>query len=452
MINYPGISSCAFGTCDVDPIQFKEILEKDTALRILALVTLVILIGLKWAFYRFIAKFDYLRCEKNPLPSDFTLLLDIPGNKTEEEIKKEVRVSCLERSKQVEVVKVNKIYRIKDYVHTAQKVMLEQKELKKMKVLNKTNTYSYARLRDEHIRSLHQLDKLKDQFNHLENTAFNLFANKAFVTFKTQNQRIQAESIFGKLPGIKLYSINGYAGSRAEEPMSYIWENFGQNNCKKLFVRLISISFVCAIIALTFFLILTIKKAQIDWIKGDDKSAKGYFISILVSLFIAIINFVIILCIFVLVDYERRTTHTSNLVSSSLKIFAAMFLNSGLIVLISSYFINGENWMQSLWTANGAVPNIFILRLFTAAFNPLISILDIPFLIKLFKRNQFKRQMRKNPKQVDTVQCELNEIYENNEFDVSRQYNLFFETVSVGFFYALIVPYGCIFAITEFVI
>ena len=447
LTNYPSIRHCFIKSCDVDIDLFSSKINEDNTSRILAIVTQFLLIVLKQAFYRSVRRLDISSVIKNPQAADFTLIVNVPGYKSEHNIKDELEALLSLKGVNVEVVKVNKVYDIQKYYDCAKKVMIAQKNIKRLRVLGKEDDPKFRRFSAQSMRNMKLLEQINSEFNTVEGKRAH-FANKAFVSFATISQRIEAERILSRFYGLSFCRTSGYSGVQAQSPMSYQWENFGQNWVGKNILRLTTSIVAIVMIFISFVLILLLKNLQARSQEVND-SFVNVLISFAISTVISIVNISIIVTTKLLVKKEKRTLYSSAALSAAFKIFFSLFVNSGLTIMIAS-FINFADWKMSIFSSYGTVPNIMLFIIINSFLNPLLFIFDITWIIRMIQRrrllNIFKNVNSRNP----YVQCEVNEVFENSEFLIEEGYYFFFQTMGIVLFYSFLVPYALLFGILEF--
>lgn len=450
LVNYPSIRHCFLTTCDVNIEAFRARLDDDTTLRVLAVVTQVLLIVAKQFFYRVIKRLDTASVTRNTQASDFTLIVNAPGYRSEQQIKDEIEATLRRRGVEVEVLKVNKVYNIEKYYECARNVMIAQKNLKRLRVLCRESDPAHRKFSAQYSRNMKQLEKQTEEFKTLEGKRRH-FAMKAFVTFATQRQRVQAEYVLSRFYGLHLFKADGYSGVKAQDPMSYQWENFGQDWVRKNLFRLFT-ALATLVLLFVFFVIILVMKNLQSRVDAENSTFGYLMVGFAIALMIAAFNIVLILTIKYMTVKERRTLYSSAALSAAFKIFVSLFVNTGLVVLIASYINLKGGWMDTIWATNGTVPNMTLVMLVNMIINPLLFVLDVPWIVKIVRRRKMMRLFRDPAAVNQYVQCEVNEVFENAEFQVSEGYYFFFLTLAIALFYSWFTPYGLLFGLVEFTI
>ena len=230
--------------------------------------------------------------------------------------------------------------------------------------------------------------------------------------------------------------------SNATEPYEVHWENMGHTrfeiNCYKLISLFATIGLI--IVSLGIIIVLNILQYKVSKDNFTGNSILKYFLSLLISIVLAVSNIVGELVLEKLTIMEKIEYKTSFYVSFSIKLTAYTFIVIAILPLASNY-INGD------WGNNDLlVNNMLMIFITNILLPPILFYLSPGLLIKIYKRIKASLEL-KNVKYEDSTytQGELNEIYENPIMNIPYKYSYITNVFLVSLFYLSIFPIGMIF-------
>ena len=296
-------------------------------------------------------------------------------------------------------------------------------------------------------------DKIKKLLNETQNNTLAHFAGSAIVTFDTIKDK---EKSLKKLPNnlIKytirfflnlFYYLSYYCKKRKNRDIEYLKRNINYDSAPNpediLFQNLETTTFERILRTLLFFFISIIicfvsliivgglYRAQELLDENEEHRFYLYFLSIIISLILEIIDFVLGEFLEYLTKNERQITYTNFHLSYSIKLTISSSLNSALVPFLSEIIFTKSKRYEVL------IGNLFIEFLFNSFLTPIFMVFNFSFLLKKIKlcfRNCYRTQK------------ELNELYELSDMDISSKYSYIAKTVLMSFFYIPIFPLGII--------
>ena len=217
----------------------------------------------------------------------------------------------------------------------------------------------------------------------------------------------------------------------ADEPEDVMWVNLGIGTCMKFF-RFIGTIFVTLIIlGICFIINILISQASKRYNSEDRSTAVMVTFSVLFALTTSIVNFALSYVIPYLTRLEAHSTQTNYYCSLSIKLSLALFLNSGVIPIITYereiYFTNG-----------GFIMTVWMNWLFLCFLTPIMDIIDIGYLISLLRWKIIKSQKSK----CLLTQRQANELAGPYEMDIVTKFSQMSNIMLYTSFYITILPYG----------
>ena len=229
------------------------------------------------------------------------------------------------------------------------------------------------------------------------------------------------------------------------EPYEVEWENMGYTRCERN-MRLI-FSIVCFLILVIIELAIIIGLNAIQrWVAKREKNFWKYLLSFLISIIIAVTNFVGKLLFKVLTHYERIEIKTYYYISFSFKLTIFTFVTIAILPLISN-IIFGKDGNDIL------INNLLMIFITNILIPPLLFYLGPEYLIKLYKRAKARFALKNVKYEKSTyTQGELNTIFENPEMDICYKYSYISNVFLISLFYMSVFPIGMIFGFVALVI
>ena len=421
----PSIIKCSFRKCDHKNF-FTEYEDGIIFTHSFAILSLVIFVLSKLLFAMHLEK-NELREDKNLISiNDFTLYASKLDKKlTNEEIKNIFKEN--ENSENSpNVIKVNKIYNISSFVKSLTKYLLIQKKILNLKKKKEKSTKTYKSLTKK-FQSLHKkIEALNTNFNKKE------YTGSAFITFNTEKQMQKSQKALK----------SKYKLKRATQPSDVIWENYGLSKSSKYLRRLFSIITEFLLMTLCFFVLLYLTFLQSNHNKKKNQSLVWLY-SFIISTTIIILNFMLRICLYKTTEFEKRPTFSEFQISIVWKVSFALFLNSGLTLLVADQITDGN---KKLYNIDGLANNMLVFMAVNSVINSILFFFDPFYFYKLFQRFRVRKRIQKG----DTVfQYEVQEVYEQNNFDFDLMNFFSFTSLSICLFFMPIIPFGLVFGILE---
>ena len=307
--------------------------------------------------------------------------------------------------------------------------------------------------------------KLKELLKQTENLTQENFSGVIFVTFhniKDQEKFIEPYpknlimSIFVSIRDSKYFLCccfidkhkrkkfllkRNIAVDVAPEPEDVIFENLQYSSCERFF-RILLIYFISFVIILICFIIIVgLNYLQIKNQKGNNGNKKifKYFVSLLITLVISILN----TCFQFFLDYltkkERQISMTNYYLSFSIKLTIFTFITSGIIPLISSYYFNSRVNYDLL------VTNMLTIFLSNSFLTPITWTMNFEFFFKKLKICLVEHKCEYY------TQKELNNLYELLDMAIATKYSYITKTLLMSFLYMPIFPLSIFISLLGFI-
>lgn len=450
--SYSSLNTCLFGdkstTCTDNGQNFIDGLRADRNLEVLFLVDICVLILTKYLFaYYIIKKFESI--EGNRIsPSKYTIMLKVPKKlmNSGEELETIVGRLINRRKKRnepgIKFLKFNPIYDIKEYVSITKKMLLNEKQLKIATLKNEKKLIKHLTVEKNQFKE--KFLKVSESFKAEIAQKFTGWVSVTFSDIKSaeivqkNNQNIRNYFFFWK----KIYNYR-----EAPEPNDIIWENWVHPYRERSFRRLIGGVVSFALISANFGIVLLIKWGQTKIGSGDGTSQVGlFFVSIAISASIALINIIVRFILYKFSKYESYRTFSAYHSVIVFKVTWANFINTALVILIANRVAqSNDSW--NIFGSVGTMGNMIILLIINTIADTLVFLFDPLYLMKVYQRYVIKKRMSQSKNTV--LQCEANEAWEGSTIDIAELYYISFKTISISFFYQLIIPYGLILGVVE---
>ena len=190
--------------------------------------------------------------------------------------------------------------------------------------------------------------------------------------------------------------------SRAPEPEDILWENLTYTDCSK-FLRSLATYFVT-------ILLLSVSLGIIYFLSlQQKKNSSNFYLNILISLTISVINFIIGFAIRTVTVLEKNYTATGYQASLAVKSILAQVINSIAVPIVANYLIEDKN----LFETNGLATEVIYISILGSFLPPLLKIFD-PYYFFLRLKSKFYRESIKN--QLLMKQQQFNDTQEYMEF------------------------------------
>ena len=222
------------------------------------------------------------------------------------------------------------------------------------------------------------------------------------------------------------------------EPYEVEWENMGYTRCERNFRLLFSIIAFLVLIFVEFWIIFGLNALQ-RVITENQKDFWKYVISLLISIIIAVTNYVGKLLFKKLTFIEKIEIKTHFYISYSIKLTIFTFVTIAILPLISN-LITGKKGTDIL------INNLFMIFITNIFLPPLLFYFGPDLAIKFYKRTKARLELKNTKYEKSTyTQGELNEIFENPELDICFKYSYITNVFLISLFYMSIFPIGMIF-------
>jgi len=427
---------------------FGRVLSKEIASSILVeLVILILVFYFPWVqFYRALSKLGNDLNVEYLTPADYTVrLIDLPVTEmTEKEIKNEIEqgMSINTINIPLKVFKVLFTYELTEFKEVSNEVRILRR---KMIANDKAKTDSLSKKGKVHPKGYFEEknNKLKAEYNAAMKRLEEIRAsrnpmklNKVFVSFT----RPIAEEVLNRynLGTLKYWcSDDGFKmkGRRikvlaAPEPEDVKWENLNYSyfsrTLRVLLNAFITFCILGVCLVVNIYVVELSKKHE-----SDSMTGKLFGISFLFSAITFIINGALCFVIPIITNFERLGSETAYYFSVSIKLSLALFLNSGIIPIIThkkdSYFING-----------GFLTSVWMNWLFICILNPILEVFNIKYLLSFLKW----KLIRFKGSSSTLTQLEANIALEPHHVDVITQFSCVINIMFYTAFYTLLYPPG----------
>lgn len=142
----------------------------------------------------------------------------------------------------------------------------------------------------------------------------------------------------------------------------------------------------------TYLVIVIIKNYQMS---NNDSSFSSIFKSLIITIFISLINISLRFVIRKLVELERRTSYSIREDVIVKRIGISYFITNGLIILLTFRLFESD-W--GLWAESGVIFTITLIAIFSIIVDGLYDIVHIEHIMKVFERIYLKYRLKKGYK------------------------------------------------------
>lgn len=369
-------------------------------------------------------------------PADYTVrFTNVPKQLSNDEIKAFIEGDFWPHHSKLEVERVVRAYDIQEYVANKRKSTVLLRDIAKTDAPEKK-----AKLQT-------QLDKINEKLSEIEGDGeLRLHETPyVFVTFKReQDARDVAKfSKVGRFSRIlcrigldfvlihrKKIAGKVLFGDRAPEPSDIIWENAGGSTAQKVKRRIISEIAAFFVLAVCFGLIILISISKKSIVESSTNAVGAQILGVLVGFLISFINTCLSISTRRFANFELHTTRTNYFVSVAKNLSIATFLNSAIVILVTSVIL------ETYWKKSGLLDQVFIVFICNAILPSISTLLDPWHLIRKFRRNKYEKQ----GESCTLTQLEANELFEETNFDAAQKYSNITKTLLMTAFYACLFP------------
>ena len=228
------------------------------------------------------------------------------------------------------------------------------------------------------------------------------------------------------------------------EPYEIEWENMGYSRSERN-IRFFISTFACLVlIIIALGILIGLNRFQ-RYLAEKQKDFLKYVISLLISIVIAVTNFLGKYIFKKLTFLEKIEVKTNFYISYSIKLTIFNFVSIAILPLVSN-IIFGLNGSDIL------INNLFMIFITNIFLPPLIFYIGPEFAIKLYQRTKARLELKNVKYEKSTyTQGELNDIFENPEMDICFKYSYITNIFLISLFYMSIFPIGMIFGLVALI-
>lgn len=161
---------------------------------------------------------------------------------------------------------------------------------------------------------------------------------------------------------------------RAPEPEDIIWTNLAVPLGEVIKRKVITYTATFILLGISFAIVYGLSVAQIN-------SSGNSILSLVISIFISLVNIILSIVIEKLSLFEMDFTVTKYQTSLAVKSIFASLINSILIPIIVNYYIKVD-----IYTDKGLASDVFMLGLTNSFLPPILKIVNISYLINRFMK------------------------------------------------------------------
>lgn len=449
----------------------------DVTERVLYIVAMVVMYGLKIIYFRRFRKFEAKIDDLITDITDYTVeLRGLPQDVTKKDIIEFFKSKKI-KNDQDEEVKIN-AQMINFVFKDSQKVLNKDNELKlkigELVLAAKKNEANVNELEEKLKKNLAETKKMLDEeyFTNIETRKKNPnLVGSAYVSFETQIQKELVENtlavkgfgktiykLFGGVRGPfavfaigrrhKLYpTMPGYFYvETAEAPSEIVFTNLGLSFLNRFFRKLFSL--ICSLILMagTFVSIFLLKGAQSGLEHQGTKQTTNPYI-VLITVVIKIACFILETVTPFLVEFERPETFTSRNIGMIWRSSISVFLNSALVVVLANIYYQRDDLDDTFYTDNGLANDLLFLLIFSCL-EALFAVFIPGFVMTLYKRYKMKKDGQKS----EVFQYQANEFHEGMPFIYPRRFGKYCNLILITFFQISIFPYAPLIGIVNIVL
>ncbi|EGR31666.1 hypothetical protein IMG5_104880 [Ichthyophthirius multifiliis] len=347
----------------------------------------------------------------------------------EEELK-EYLTKNLIYGKNINIININRVFKIREYIEL---------QSQKIKILNEKKTDEQKRIFK--LQKINQ--KIKDYEQKYQNiNSENIRTSFVFVTFEKQDE---CQEIIQKY--IKYwYSIQNFNFQnqkikllRAPEPLDIIWENLEIGIKEKIKRRIITTLFLLSIISKYQKILLediTDEETNITYIVNN---LNLYLLSVTFSCIVLVINVIMLIIVKKFAAFEKYSTFTLQNISVATRLTWYQFINTSIVPIVTfMLFLKGKsNQTYVKYLAQ----NQFFIYIGNFIFSPFFTVWEIEYIYKRIKRYLY---IKKGEQKCQKTQQEMNQIFEKPEFLIQEYYAIVNNIILGGIFYSSLFSIGLI--------
>ncbi|EAR99889.2 calcium-activated chloride channel protein (macronuclear) [Tetrahymena thermophila SB210] len=274
------------------------------------------------------------------------------------------------------------------------------------------------------------------------------FTGWAFVSLESAKEKDQIIDFYKPFHRILRFSKKlNYGGKQLQiqkppAPSDVFWENLHihSQNLRQIFMYIILVGLLTG----CFFVVNQILKQQ-QTIKNNktvyvyDTEVTLQIVGIVISVIINVMNLILKELCILFTNLEKQKTRSEYYISAIQKISLTQFTVSALIIFGNQmFYLDGGSYFQKIFDKGGLVYNIQYVFITSTIMGSFLQFLNIPGIFKAIKR-YFAKNSCQNQTNYSTQQ-QLNQIFEDPEFDIILKYSRQLKTIFLMAFYAPIIP------------
>lgn len=436
----PSLRDCFITKCEADTTSLFAVFKESEIIRILAFVTLLLMICLRHIFYLYVKHMYIDSVSTRVSADDFSFMLHVPDYKTEEQIKEDVNAIIQRHHLNYTVVTVNKVYNLRKYIALMDVISKQSLMMRRMENEGKAETLPYRKCYDTKRFAVESLELLVAHLNTLEGEISH-FANIAFVTFKSNYERMTLQKLLTKPMTLDRIKSRIYWAEQADEPENYLWENFGTKIERKIAMRALTVIATLACWAITFT-VVTVFKYGASLTGGTPLEKIPVFIfNFCCYLIITAMHIVLGYFTSYLTDKEHFTRLPSKLASLAWKGFLVAFVNTAISIAVSSAINDSVTLAESVWTPSGMVPTMSLVLTFDIIYQHMSALFSFDSIKSYFRKQKLVGAVLANGESNKVMQADLNTAHECPEFAISGNYMAICYAFSMVCFYQQVSPF-----------
>ncbi len=231
--------------------------------------------------------------------------------------------------------------------------------------------------------------------------------------------------------------------NEAPEPSDVIWANLGLTIFEQLKRRVLTTTGSLFVLSIGFVIITAMKffqKSYTDY--AEQKDAIDRYIttalSLLTSLMITLVNFILKVTIKYFVSQEKRISFTEFDTSFSQKLVVAQILNTCGLVYITHVIFNRNGELFYIWQPGGLIYDAAFVLLSNTLLSTFKYLFDPDYVIKIIQRYKYLR----NPNNTEMLQFEANSVMEGRDLDLALSFSNLLVLYYMVIFFLPILPVG----------
>lgn len=436
----PTLGACFITSCEPDFAGLLVLFRQSEVLRILTFVTLLLMICLRHAFYQYIKR-RYIQSAWSRISADdFSFLLHVPDYKTEEQIHEDLKDIIKRHHLNYTVVNINKVYNLKKYIALIKVISKQDLMMKRMENQGKAETLAYRKCYDTKRFAVESLELLMGHLNTLEGE-INHFAKIAFVTFKSNYERMTLQRLLSKPLTLDRTKSHVYWAEEADEPENYLWENFGTKMERKWGMRALTVLATVVCWAVTFILVTAFKYGASQTTNTFLASIPSFIYNFFCYLIITAMHIILGYFTRYLVEKESFSRLPNKLASMAWKGLLVTFVNTAISIAVSSAVNSRAALQDSVWTPNGMVPTMTLIFTFDIIYQHFTALFSFSYIRAYFNRRKLVNAVMTQGENNKVMPVDLHNAHEYPEFSLSGNYTATFYALSMVCFYQQVAPF-----------